>query len=311
MSEVRKVRIALIQQAGLAEDPAANLRALLDAIDRAAEGGVDLVVATELALTPYFGGCRDRDFRAWAEKIPGPATEAAGASARRHRATIVLPLYAIEDEVGVDIAVVLGPDGMPMPGTCADGSRVPYFTKVHLPKMETEDVRLDEPRHFRPGDALPVFETPVGPLGLLICYDRRFPEAWRALALAGAKIVAVPSCVPAWRPAADASTGDMFVAELRTRACENLLWVAACNRAGVERLGTTDTHFIGRSCVIAPGGRTVALAPADEAAIVRCEIDLGEVEAARRRLPIFRDLRPDVYSGSGRAAAARSARSER
>lgn len=148
-----------------------------------------------------------------------------------------------------------------------------------------------------------MFETPISKLGVLICDDRRFPEAWRALA--GAEIVAVP----AWQPAAEASTGDMFVAELRTRACENLLYVAACNRAGVERLAGKETLFIGRSCVIAPGGRVLAVAPPGEATILRADIDLAEVEVSRRRLPIFRDLRPDVYTTGERMEGA--ARRER
>ena len=296
----RCVRVALVQQAGLKEDPAANLRDLLDLIDEAASGGIDLLLATELALTTYFGGIREALFGGLAEQIPGHATNAVAARARLHQTTIVLPIFASSDGRGLDVAVVIGPDGEIVPGRTRDGRMVPYFTKVHLPKMETNDLVLDEPFHFTAGDTFPVFDTPAGKLGVLICYDRRFPEAWRELALGGAEIVLVPACVPAWEPAAEASTAEMFVAELRTRACENLLFVAACNRAGAERLRGRETRFVGRSCLIAPGGRTLALAPAVEGVIVRGTFALAEIEMARQRLPIFRDRRIDLY---GPAAA--------
>ncbi len=289
-----EVRVALIQQTGLCEKPERNLDELLEAIDRAASGGVDLVMPTELALTPYFCTFRD-SFRDWAEPVPGRATEAVGEMARAHQTTIVLPLYHTgPDGEGANVAVVIGPDGELVPGALPGGGQVPWFTKVHLPASELED-GINEPYHFSPGDGFPIFATPTATIGILICYDRRFPEAWRTLALAGAEIILVPGCVPAWNPAAAASSGDMLVAELRTRALENLVFVGACIRAGVESVRGRETRFVGRSCLIGPGGTLLDEGPMNAPCILRHTFDLAEVEKVRRRLPLLRDRRPDLY----------------
>lgn len=290
----REVRVALIQQTGLDEKPERNLDELLHAIDRAAVGGVDLVMPTELALTPYFCAFRE-SFRDWAEPIPGRATEAVAERARAHETTIVLPLYhADPNGRGTNVAVVIGPDGELVPGALPGGGRARWFTKVHLPASEAEGGIL-EPHHFSPGDGFPVFATPRAKLGILICYDRRFPEAGRTLALAGAEIILVPGCVPAWNPAVAASSGDMLVAELRTRAVENLVFVGACIRAGRETLRGRETRFVGRSCLIGPGGTLLDEAPMSSSCILRHTFGLGDIEKVRRRLPLLRDRRPELY----------------
>ena len=141
-----------------------------------------------------------------------------------------------------------------------------------------------------------IFTLAHATLGVLICYDRRFPEAWRELALAGADVVFMPACVPAWDPAAAASSADTFVAELRTRACENVLYVVACNRVGVEEVDGRRTTFIGKSCILGPGGAVLAEAPTDAPAILRATLDLAEVERTRARLRLLRDRRPATYT---------------
>ena len=96
-------------------------------------------------------------------------------------------------------------------------------------------------------------------------------------------------------PAQAASSAELFLAELRTRACENLLYVAACNRAGVEEFEGRSTLFFGQSCVIGPGGTVVAQGPADVPGVVHAAIDLDEVGRTRERLPLLVDRRPDAY----------------
>ena len=223
------------------------------------------------------------------------ATEAVAERARAHETTIVLPLYhADPNGRGTNVAVVIGPDGELVPGALPGGGRARWFTKVHLPASEAEGGIL-EPHHFSPGDGFPVFATPRAKLGILICYDRRFPEAGRTLALAGAEIILVPGCVPAWNPAVAASSGDMLVAELRTRAVENLVFVGACIRAGRETLRGRETRFVGRSCLIGPGGTLLNEAPMSSSCILRHTFGLGDIEKVRRRLPLLRDRRPELY----------------
>jgi len=290
-----RLRIAVIQQGPRSADPARNLEELLHGIDEAGASGPDLIVATELSVTPYFCGSPNLAYRAWAEPVPGRVTDAVADRARRYVATIVLPLFVRgSDGRYANGAVVIGPDGRTIPGRLPDGQAVPYFTKVHLPKIDSSTLVTDEPHHFSAGESFPVFRTPHTTIGVLICYDRRFPEAWRELVLAGAEVVVLPACVPAWDPAQAASSAELFVAELRTRACENLVYVVACNRAGVEEFEGRSTLFFGQSCVIGPGGTVLAQGLA-EPCVVYAAIDLDEVERTRARLPLLADRRPHTY----------------
>ena len=291
------MRVAAIQQGPNEADPRTNVERLLRAIDEAAAGGANVVLPTELSTTPYFCGAPAPAYREWAEPVPGLVTAAVGERARRHELVVVLPLFVRGAEGRyTNSAVVIGPDGRTIPGTLADGGQVPYFSKVHLPKIDSDTLVTDEPLHFTAGKTFPVFATPHGVIGVLICYDRRFPEAWRELALAGAAVVFMPACVPAWDPASAASSAETFIAELRTRACENLLYVVACNRVGVEEVDGRRTTFIGKSCILGPGGAVLAEAPTDAPAILRATLDLAEVERTRARLPLLRDRRPATYT---------------
>ena len=295
-----RVRVAAIQQSARSSDSRANLADLLESIDEAAQGGVDYIVATELSLTPYF--CIEKSsqrFLDWAETLEGDAVAAVSAKAREHHATIIFPFYRRTDEAGqyFNSAVVIGPDGKVIKGNLpGGGDRVPCFDKVHLPKIQTESLDTDETRHFVAGTAFPIFETEKARIGVLICYDRRFPEAWRTLALGGVEIVFLPGCIPAWEPAAASSSAEMFVAELRTRALENTIFVVSCNRGGFELLGAKRTLFFGESCVIGPGGTVIARGLANAPCVVRATVDLSEIGDMRRRLPLLTDRRPELYS---------------
>ena len=295
-----RIRVAAIQQDARTSDPRANLADLLKSIDEAASGGVDYIVATELSLTPYF--CIEKSspqYRKWAETLDGESVAAVATKAREHHATIIFPFYRRDDEARqfLNSAVVIGPDGKIVKGQLpGGGDRVPCFDKVHLPKIQTESLDTDETLHFAHGTAFPTFETEKARIGVLICYDRRFPEAWRTLALGGAEIVFLPGCIPAWEPASASSSAEMFVAELRTRALENEIFLVACNRGGFEPLGGKRTLFFGESCVIGPGGTVVARGLANAPCILRATVHLSELGEMRKRLPLFTDRKPELYS---------------
>ncbi len=293
----RPVRIALIQQAGSAP----NKAALCELIDRLA-AHADFVMPTELSTTPYFGVVRDRSLEAWAEALDGSFLTKVRQIARRRRTTILMPVYLkCGNGTFANVVVVCGPDGRVVQGHQAGRQPVDYFTKVHLPSAWRDDKGLDEPFYFRKGDGFPVFDTPLARIGVLICYDRRFPEAWRSMALAGAELIFMPSCVPSWNPTALASTGEMFVSELQTRACENGVFVAACNRAGEQNFSNVVTQFIGRSCVIDPAGGAMEQAPSTGAANLTVEIDLDNVRRVRRRLNLLQERQPHAYDLEARA----------
>lgn len=300
----RTVRIALIQQAGLSPEPEQNKAELCELIDRLA-AQADFVMPTELSTTPYFGIVRDRSLEPWAEELGGSFLTKVAQIAERRNATVLIPVYLkCENGTFANVVVVYGPDGRMVQGDLPGREPVGYFTKVHLPSAWRDDKGLDEPFYFRRGDGFPVFATPRARIGVLICYDRRFPEAWRSMALAGAELIFMPSCVPSWNPGSLASTGDMFVLELQTRACENGVFVAACNRAGEQKFRNIVTQFVGRSCVIDPAGGVLEQAPAAAAANLTIEIDLDDIRRVRRRLNLLQERQPHAYDLGARTLVA-------
>jgi len=294
----RLVRIAAIQQGPCTEDVESNLNDLLMSIDKAAIGGTDYIVATELSLTPYF--CFEKsgsEYRKWALTFEDAIVGSIAMKAREHRATIIFPFFRRDNSKGhfFNSAMVIGPDGETVPGQLPAGIMVQCYDKVHLPKVQSETLNIDETPHFVPGSGFPIFATEKARIGILICYDRRFAEAWRTLALSGADIVFLSGCIPTWELAAASSSAEMFIGELRTRAMENGIHLVACNRAGFEELRDRRTLFFGESCVIGPAGTVIARGLANAPCIVRATIDLGELDYMRERLPILKDRRPDLY----------------
>jgi len=124
---------------------------------------------------------------------------------------------------------------------------------------------------------------------VLVCYDRWFPEAWRVLALQGAEVVCVPN-------ASLGDVSDMFLPSMRTCAAQNLLYVVATNRAGVEEVEGRRSHYYGLSCIIGPRGDVLAVAGEAEAdQTVGADLDLGRITEVRTRQTMYRDRRPELY----------------
>lgn len=168
------------------------------------------------------------------------------------------------------------------------GAVLGHHRKVHQP--------LGEAASYAAGDEHRAFDTPVGRMGMLICYDKAFPEAARDLALDGATIIASLSAWPASRTAPTASVADdrwtmRFDLFDRARALENQVVWAASNQTG--EFGTL--RFVGRAKVVGPGGEMLA-ATGTGPALAVAEIDVDEALAgARRSMFHLRDRRPDAY----------------
>lgn len=158
-----------------------------------------------------------------------------------------------------------------------DGNLLGAYRKVHLFRL------MEEPRYLAPGDHLTLCPTPWGSVGLAICYDLRFPEPFRLLALAGAVLFLAPAQWPSRRI-------EAWSVLARARAAENEIFVATCNRAGVEG----DVVFPGRSAVIDPWGRALVEGDDQEGLLV-ARADLREVNKARRYLTVYQDRRPEAY----------------
>ena len=158
-----------------------------------------------------------------------------------------------------------------------DGSIAGTYRKVHLFSPTNED------RYFMPGRKAVVSKTSLGPIGLMICYDLRFPELCRSLALGGAKMVAVVAEWPAVRVA-------HWEVLLKARAIENQLFILGANRCGQDG----DLIYAGHSRIISPFGEVMARA-GRRPATLSATIDLSVVERAREQMPCLQERMPEAY----------------
>lgn len=301
----REVKVTAIQLGARTENIKENVATLLRQIDKASQEKPDFIFFDELSTTPYMPVVRDPKYFELAEPVPGPTTEAVAEKAKKYECCILLPLFekgAIEG-IYYNSVVVIGPNGKLIEGELPNGKTRKTFSKIHIPEIHVPTLQVDEKFYFKSGEGIPIFRTPKATIGTLICYDRRFPEGWRTLALQGAEIAFLPADVPAWVPSdqpeaaakAAATSGDMFISELRTRALENLFYLAACNKGCFELFAGVKTLFFGMSCIINPSGGVIAQAPANEPAILSATIDLEVVWKTRRALPLYKDRKPEVY----------------
>lgn len=159
-----------------------------------------------------------------------------------------------------------------------DGELLGAYRKMHLFRL------MQEHRYLAPGTHATICETPWGPTGLGICYDLRFPELFRTMALAGAKLFVIPAQWPVKRI-------EAWLLLARARAVENELIVAACNRVGTDDDGVS---FPGRSVVVDPWGNALVEGDSREGLLV-ARADLREIEKARRYLTVYKDRRPAAY----------------
>jgi predicted amidohydrolase len=267
------MRIALVQQRAT-PDKAANVRAGLDALSRAADIGAQLVCYPELAFEPFYPQKKaGPDVASLAEPVPGPVTEAFQERAAELGVVVVLNLFERDGTRTFDSSPVID----------ADGTLLGCTRMVHI----TEYACFHEQGYYVPGDTgAPVYDTAIGQLGVAICYDRHFPEYMRALAVGGAEVVVVPQA---------GSVGEwpegLYEAEMRVAAFQNGYFTALCNRVGVEECLT----FGGESFACAPNGEVIARAAAMEETILYADMDLPKVAKSHARQLFMTHRRPELY----------------
>ncbi len=247
--------------------PEANLARARDLIAQAQEASADLVLLPELWLHGY-----DLERAGeWAAPL-GQGGFAHMAALARESGLYVAGSLLEQHERGVSNTAVL---------YAPDGALLGSYRKVHLFRL------MQEHRYLIPGDHATLCPTPWGPVGLGICYDLRFPELFRAMALAGAVLFLVPAQWPVRRV-------DAWLLLAQARAVENELIVAACNRVGTDGQVT----FPGRSRVVDPWGHVLVEGDEQERLLI-AQADLHEVRKARRYLTVYEDRRPQAYRVAG------------
>jgi N-carbamoylputrescine amidase len=243
----------------------------------------------ELFRSPYFCQTEDAANFALAERIPGPSTEAIGAVARQAGVIVIATLFE-RRAPGLyhNTAAVIG----------ANGDVVGLYRKMHIP----DDPGYYEKFYFTPGDlGFCAFETFLGRLGILICWDQWYPEAARLIAMAGADIIFYPTAI-GWHPQEKAANGeaqrDAWRTVQRGHAIANGLYVAAVNRVGLETpAGPPGLEFWGGSFLADPFGVVLAEAPVDREEILIATVDPARIEEVRQGWPFLRDRRIDAYAG--------------
>ena len=279
------VKVGLIQMALKGEtsaSPDAIRERMIEAhtplIEQAAREGVQVLCFQEIFTQPYFCPSQDTKWYAAAEPVPdGPTVRLMQDFAKEHAMVIVVPMYE-EDMTGVyyNTAAVID----------ADGAYLGKYRKTHIPQI----AGFYEKFFFKPGNSgWPVFDTAYLKLGVYTCYDRHFPEGWRALALNGAEYIVNPSATVA------GLSRYLWELEQPAAAVANGVFIGAINRVGEEAPWDVGT-FYGASYVVDPRGKIIAQASEDQDQLVSAEIDLDQVREVRDLWQFFRDRRPEAYS---------------
>ena len=267
------VKCAVVQSNPRIADKAYNLARVLETIETAAASGAKLIAFTEAELTGY---CFQdvQEVKSCAEEIPGPSTGIIIAKAREHGIYVVVGLLELSQDKLFNTTVLIGPEGL-----------IGKYRKTHR-------IHLGADRFAEKGDIpYTVYSTPIGNIGLIICYDLLFPEASRVLALHGADIIVNSTNLP--------TGSESFINSLLpARALENRVFMLASSRVGLER----GIPFIGASSIVDPFGRFLARAGSEQEEIIYADI---KVEKARSKhtivkpgeyeFDIFKDRRPELY----------------
>ena len=265
-----------------AAEPAAKVRDAmfekhLPLIESAGRSGVQILGLQEVFNGPYFCPSQESKWCDLAEEVPGPTVARLAPYAARFGMAMVIPVYERETAgVYYNTAAVVD----------ADGTYLGKYRKTHIPHT----AGFWEKYFFKPGNlGYPTFQTRYARIGVLICYDRHFPEPARALGLHGAEIVFNPSATVA------GLSQYLWKLEQPAHAVANGYFIAASNRVGTEAPWNIG-RFYGSSYFCDPRGQTLAQASEDEDELLVATLDLDLIEEVRRTWQFFRDRRPETYA---------------
>jgi len=265
------MRVAVAQMEPRLAEKERNLDAALERLEEAAAAGAHLLVLPECAIPGYMFDSAEEALP-YAEEIPGPTTEAFERECARLGVHAITGLLERDGDTLYNAAILVGPDGL-----------IGSYRKTHLPFLGVD-------RFVTPGDEFKVFDTALGRIGLIICYDLRFPEVTRTLALQGADMVALPTNFPM---AAKLQCDVIAPA----RAAENRIYLLVANRVGKERWG----EFCGWSQIVDPYGTRLAEAGETEETLLVADVELEKardkdyVVPGEYELYLFGHRRPELY----------------
>jgi N-carbamoylputrescine amidase len=284
---MNKYTIALIQ-VNLNSSPENNLKKCIDWVRKAKNKGASVVCLPELYSSFYFCQEEDTKYFKLAESLYGVSFKAFSELAKELGVVIIVPFFE-KRLAGIyhNSAYIIN----------SDGSEAGLYRKMHIP----DDPGYYEKYYFTPGDlGFKSFNTSVGKVGVLICWDQWFPEAARLTALQGAEVLFYPTAI-GWHPGEKERFGekqrDAWMNVMKGHAVANNLFVAAVNRVGLEKPLSTGAgiEFWGSSFIAGPQGEILAQASSDKEELILANIDPKYLEKIRQHWPFFRDRRTDAY----------------
>ena len=268
-----KIKIAAVQMAPRLMKIRENLESILSAVRKATDSQANLIVFPECSLTGYVFSSR-QEALSFAETIPGPSTEKITSLCQELKVYVIFGILEKGSDRLFNAAAFVGPQGL-----------IAGYRKNHLPFLGVDRFVDIGDRPFQ------VHQTPIGNIGLQICYDIAFPESSRVMTLLGADILALSTNFPRGR-------GEKYSHIISARAFENRVHLVSANRVGSER----SCSFAGLSEIVDASGEILSLASPDKEEIIYGEVSL---DSARQKhvtfipgeweLDCIKDRRPELY----------------
>jgi predicted amidohydrolase len=264
------MRLALAQYA-LSSDVRKNVDKVIDMMHEASRRGAEMVTFPELCLSPFFPQFAGNDASDYALAVEAPCIHRLRATCRELRLAASPNVYLQEGPRYFDASLMIG----------ADGGIHGIAKMVHIAQLPG----FYEQDYYAPSDTgFKTFDTSLGRLGVVVCFDRHFPESIRTCAVRGAELIVIPTANTQDEPR------DLFECELRAAAMQNGVYITMCNRVGKEG----STIFCGESTVVDPNGNIIYKA-SDVETLTVVDIDLSQVALSQRRRPYLSLRRPELY----------------
>lgn len=248
-----------------------NLDWSMQAIEVAAQNGADLILFPEVQLTEFFPQFSGRDVSQYRISLESDLVKRFCEICKEYQIMAVPNIYLQENNKTYDASLLIG----------KDGTILGIQKMVHVAQAE----QFYEQDYYTPSDdGFKVFDTEYGKIGIVVCFDRHYPESIRTEALMGANLILIPTVNTKAEPS------DMFQMELKVQAFHNSVFIAMCNRVGKE----ADMDFSGESICVDANGNVIDIAN-DQEQIMYVEVELTESEQIRKRRPYTNLRRTELY----------------
>ncbi len=264
------MKIALVQMSN-GGDIQSNLNKSLYAINEASKNGADIVLFPEVQLTEFFLQYKGREVKNYGVEISDDIVQKLKKACRDNHIMAVPNIYLKENNSYYDASLLIDKEG-----------NIQGIQKmVHVAQAE----QFFEQDYYKPSDTgFQIFDTEYGKLGIVVCFDRHYPESIRTEALMGADLILIPTVNTKSEPS------EMFEWELRVQAFQNSVFIAMCNRVGVE----DAMEFSGESILVDANGNVILKAD-DKEQIIYADINPRESEKVRSSRPYTNLRRPELY----------------